>query len=197
VFKNNGRARRWPALWGAVGWALVRNGHYWLAKWWMRDHAQQDGLKGWMLSHLARALVASNELTAAVALCRRILAMPADGATAGVRLLLAPMVALDDPETARREIAIVRTEGADLDVDDRFLAGVSDALVLYAQTAGDGPERRAAVTRAFSALWSTPGARPSFIARRIYEHVVDRLQRAAGAHGAAWRNELRKLPFGF
>ncbi|MCB9565122.1 MAG: C39 family peptidase [Kofleriaceae bacterium] len=192
---NYRRARRWPALWGVVGWALVQRGHYWLAERWMGDHDRQDGLAGWMLGHLARALIGRGDLAQAARVCRRALALPRDGMTGRIRLLLAPMIALDNPGDARREVAAART--GELDGDSRFLAAVTDALVVYAQRPDGDPGRRDDLTRTLAELWARPGDRPSYIARRLYDHVVERLTRVLGRDGEAWRGQLRRLPFGF
>ena len=47
----------------------------------MGDHDRQDGLAGWMLGHLARALIGRGDLAQAARVCRRALALPRDGMT--------------------------------------------------------------------------------------------------------------------
>lgn len=199
AYTNRRRARDWPVLWGAIGAALVEAAHYWLAIRWMRDHARRDGAAGWMLTYLARAQVASNALVEAVALCRRALALPRDGMTGEARLLLAPLVAVDEPAEAARALAAARAESPHLGGDARALAALADAIVRYVGGSDRGPAAKDTLTRALAAVWADPVRRPSYVVRRIYDHLVERLTVDASDPGAAsaWRATLRRLPLGF
>jgi tetratricopeptide (TPR) repeat protein len=180
-------------LWGSIGYCLIATGHSWLTRWWMRDYATREGTAPWMLNNLVRALADLGAFQRAIEVCRRAIQLPPDHGMHLSRLILAPIDALDDPDSAWRALSTARR--TKWTGEDRFLGELAEAVIAYSTSARDLAALDDLST-ALAQLWSRRRGSATPVVRRVFEYVTSHLARRLGTRGRRWLGDMRRLPPG-